>query len=327
MREAAGAGGGAPAPFEKVGPHEQANKVLWPRTRRVTASSPSLVRRIARKAAGLLPPAALRRLAAYRFGYTQEGRRFEFVEDVGPGGPAVLIDGRLGLRSTPEFLPDLRFHFVDNGQSRDEIGAFLDIAPGLPPGAVLFDVGAHRGLFSLVHCALSPDRRAVLFEPSPSLAEDARGLLALNGFEGRAEVRTCGIGDRAGRRRIVEDALGFAIEAPDGSAGGKPTEFSTIDDEWRRTGVAPSIVKIDVEGAEAEVVRGAVALLREARPVVFLELHMDELERRGESAGALLAQLTAAGYRFTDPGGRRRSTRSLTDSLRAIVRIVAIAAK
>ncbi len=289
------------------------------------APSASLVRRIARKAAGLLPAAALRRVAAYRFGYTQEGRRFAFVEDAGVEGPTVRIDGRLSLRSTPEFLPDLRFHFVDNGQSRDEMGAFIDIAPSLPRAAMLFDVGAHRGLFSLVHCALSPDHRAVLFEPSPSLANDARGLLALNGFDGRADVRACGIGDRAGRRQIVEDALGFAIEAQSGAAGAEPIEFTTIDDEWRRTGVAPSIIKIDVEGAEAEVVRGAAALLREVRPVLFLELHMDVLERRGESASALLAQLTAAGYRFTEPGGRARSARSLSDSLRAIVRIVAIA--
>jgi FkbM family methyltransferase len=289
------------------------------------APSPSLVRRIARKAAGLLPPAALRRLAAYRFGYTEEGRHFAFVEEAGPEGPAARIDDRLRLRSTPEFLPDLRFHFVENGQSRDEMGAFIDIAPTLPGGAMLFDVGAHRGLFSLVHCALSPDHRAVLFEPSPSLAKDARGLLALNGFDGRAEVRACGVGDRAGRRQIVEDALGFAIDAQRGAAGAEAVEFTTIDDEWRRTGVAPSIVKIDVEGAEAEVVRGAAALLRDVRPVLFLELHMDELERRGESTGALLAQLTAAGYRFTDSGGRPRSPRSLADSLRAIVRIVAIA--
>lgn len=289
------------------------------------ASSSSLVRRIARKAAGLLPPAALRRLAAYRFGYTQEGRHFAFVEEQRATGPAACIDGRLSLRSTPEFMPDLRFHFVDNGQSRDEMGAFIDIAPRLPRGAMLFDVGAHRGLFSLIHCALSPDRRAVLFEPSPSLAKDARGLLVLNGLDGRAEVRACGVGDRTGRRQIVEDALGFAIEAKGGAAGAETIEFTTLDDEWRRTGVAPSIVKIDVEGAEAEVVRGAAALLRDTRPVLFLELHMDELERRGESTRALLAELTAAGYRFTDPGGRPRSPRSLAASLRAIVRIVAIA--
>lgn len=284
-----------------------------------------LIRIIARKAAALLPRSALQRIADYRFGYTQEGRPFDFQEEQGPDGPIATIDRRLRIRATPAFMPDLRFHFVDNGQSRDEMGAFLDAAPSLPPSALLYDVGAHRGLFSLVHCALAPDRRAVLFEPSISLTNDARALLALNGFAPRAQVRVCGVGDRAGTRRITEDALGFAQPASEGDAGAATIEFTTLDDEWRRMGVAPAIIKIDVEGAEGEVIRGAAVLLREARPLLFLELHMDVLERRGESVAALLGNLTACGYRFREPDGRARSPRAIASSLRAIVRLVATA--
>ena len=285
--------------------------------------SAPLVRRLARRAAAWLPQSALRRIAEYRFGYAQEGRVFEFREHAGPDGPVVTIDGRMRIRSTAAFMPDLRFHFVENGQSRDEIGAFLDTAPSLPPDALLFDVGAHRGLFSLVHCALGPRRRAMLFEPSLSLTRDARALLALNGFDARAEVRVCGVGDRTGTRRIVEDALGFAQPAGEENTPGAAIPFTTLDEEWRRTGQPPAIVKIDVEGAEAEVIRGADALLREVRPLLFLELHMDVLERRGESVDALLAPLSACGYQFAEPDGRRRSARAIRDSLRAIVRLIA----
>ena len=281
-----------------------------------------LVRRIARKAARLLPRSTLRRIADYRFGYAQDGRRFDFREHQGSRGPVATIDGRIQIQSTAEFLPDLRFHFVDNGQSRDEIGAFADAAASLPSDALLYDVGAHRGLFSLVHCALGPDRRAVLFEPSMSLSNDARALLALNGFDGRAEVRASGVGDRSGTRLMAEDALGFAGLADDQDADAVPVEFTTLDAEWRRTGETPAIVKIDVEGAEAEVIRGAAALLRHTRPLLFLELHLDVLERRAESVDTLLSQLTACGYRFREPGGRERSARAIRDSLRAIVRIV-----
>jgi FkbM family methyltransferase len=289
----------------------------------VPDGSSSGVRRLARRAASLLPAAALRRLAAYRFGYTAGRRHFAFAVEDGSGESVALIDGRIRLRVTAEFVADLRFHFVENGQSRDEVGAFLDIAPTLPPGSVLFDVGAHRGLFSLLYCAVSREGRAVLFEPSASLTRDARRLMVLNRFEPRADVRVCGIGDRTGPRDIVEDALGFGREAGPGAAGAQPTAYTTLDDEWRRSGVAPAIVKIDVEGAEAEVIRGAAALLREVRPILFLELHLDELERRGESLKALLAQLTSAGYRFAEPGGRARSARALTHSVRAIIRVVA----
>jgi len=281
-----------------------------------------LVRRIARKAARLLPRSTLRRIADYRFGYAQEGRRFDFREQQGVRGPLATIDGQLQIQSTAEFLPDLRFHFVENGQSRDEIGAFIDAAASLPAGALLYDVGAHRGLFSLVHCALGPARRAVLFEPSISLSNDARALLALNGFESRAEVRVRGVGDRTGTRLMAEDALGFAGLADDQDTDAVPVEFTSLDAECRRTREVPAVVKIDVEGAEADVIRGAAALLREARPLLFLELHLDVLERRAESVDAVLSQLKSYGYQFREPDGRARSARAIRDSLKAIVRIV-----
>ncbi|HWK11861.1 MAG TPA: FkbM family methyltransferase [Vicinamibacterales bacterium] len=271
----------------------------------------------------MLPRSTLRRIADYRFGYAQDGRRFDFREQQGPRGPVATIDGRIQIQSTAEFLPDLRFHFVDNGQSRDEIGAFTDAASTLPPDPLLYDVGAHRGLFSLVHCALGPARRAVLFEPSISLSKDARALLALNGFDSRTEGRARGVGERSGTRLMAEDALGFAGLADDQDADAVPIEFTTLDAECRRTGEVPAVVKIDVEGAEAEVIRGSAALLRDARPLVFLELHLDVLERRAESVDALLSHLTSYGYRFREPGGRARSARAIRDSLRAIVRIVA----
>lgn len=271
----------------------------------------------------VLPQAVLRRIADYRFGYTGTGRSFAFEVTESNGGFEVLIDGRIRLRSTPAFLDDLRFHFVDNGQSRNEVGAFIDECATLPADALLIDVGAHRGLFALLHCALGPSRRAVLLEPSPSLAADARELLAMNGFASRADVRVCGAGERVERRTIVEDALGFARTAD----GGIETEFTTLDDEWRRLGGDPAVVKIDVEGAEAEVLRGATALIAKVRPVLFLELHLDELRARGESVASMLAPLQKAGYQFDDPGGRVLSTVGIKRSYKAILRVVGRSAR
>jgi FkbM family methyltransferase len=276
---------------------------------------PGRLRTFARR---LLPHAVLRRIADYRFGYTGTGRTFGFEVTESDGAFDVVIDGRIRLRSTRAFLDDLRFHFVDNGQSRNEVGAFIDECAALPADALLIDVGAHRGLFALLHCALGPSRRAVLLEPSRSLAADARELLAMNGFASRTDVRVCGAGERVERRTIVEDALGFARTAD----GGIETAFTTLDEEWRRIGRDPAVVKIDVEGAEAEVLRGGAAMITNARPVLFLELHLDELRARGESLVALLTSLEKAAYRFRDPGGRRLSTPRIRRSYKAILRVV-----
>ena len=57
-------------------------------------------------------------------------------------------------------------------------------------------------------------------------------------------------------------------------------------------------IKMDVEGAEPQVVRGAERLLREDRPVILSELHPTQLERAsGVTADAFLSQMDALGYR------------------------------
>ena len=57
-------------------------------------------------------------------------------------------------------------------------------------------------------------------------------------------------------------------------------------------------IKMDVEGAEPQVIRGAARLLKEDRPVILSELHPTQLERAsGVTADEFLTQLGALGYR------------------------------
>jgi hypothetical protein len=57
-------------------------------------------------------------------------------------------------------------------------------------------------------------------------------------------------------------------------------------------------IKMDVEGAEPQVIRGAEAILREDRPVILSELHPTQLERAsGATVDELLARMRALGYR------------------------------
>ena len=57
-------------------------------------------------------------------------------------------------------------------------------------------------------------------------------------------------------------------------------------------------IKMDVEGAEPQVLRGAARILSEDRPVILSELHPTQLERAsGVTAAAFLAQTAALGYR------------------------------
>ena len=83
------------------------------------------------------------------------------------------------------------------------------------------------------------------------------------------------------------------------------------------------MVKIDVEGAEADVLRGAVQTLHAHRPLLFLELHFDMLEQLGERVGDLLGSLVVLGYRFETTRGVPLPRWQLQRSLMAVQRVVA----
>jgi len=282
-----------------------------------------VIREAARFAAGWLPQPVRAQLARRRFGYAGTGAEFRVTRTLQPDGTiAVAIADGPRFLLPPASEPDLAFHFVENADSRDEMASFIALSRAVPEHGVLLDIGAHKGLFSIVHLALGPRHRAVLLEPSAPLASEAATLMRLNHAADRSEVLTAGAGADNGTRRIVTDALGFAQPAADGATG-EDVPFMTIDRLCAERGIQPSIVKIDVEGAEADVIRGARMTLETHRPVVCLELHFDVLERRGESPGALLDELASLGYRFESPAGRSLPVWRLRRSLMAIVRVVA----
>jgi FkbM family methyltransferase len=232
------------------------------------------------------------------------------------------IDDRLRLIASDDAADAVDYHFVRDGDSCDEMAAFIAVSAAAAPDALLFDVGAHIGLFSVVHMALSPAHRAVLFEPSTPLSVKARAWLEQNAMTDRGDVRCAGAGSRVETRMIETDALEFARDARE-PASGSPVPFTTIDQVCRTGGLRPDILKIDVEGQEGEVIEGAVETLRDARPIVCLELHLDVLERQGRALEAILGAFAAAGYRLFDAGGRRLSAAKVRRSLKAILRVTA----
>ena len=281
-----------------------------------------MMREVARAMAQLLPPSVKARLARWRFGHADSGPRFRVTRHEVDGRAAVTIDGRLTLLVTGDAAEAVTYYFEKDGDSRKEMASFIQVSSEAPADAVLLDVGAHFGLFALVHLALGRRHRAVLVEPSPPLSAASVELLRLNGFADRGEARHEGVGDTVETRTIGIDALGFASLSQD-AASGIPVAFTTIDHLCAGGGLRPAIIKIDVEGFEPEVLDGARQTLLGFRPVVCLELHLDMLEQRGRPLQTLLAGVESAGYTFETTDGTRVTAAQLCRSLKAIVRIVA----
>lgn len=282
-----------------------------------------MIRDAARVAARWLPEPVRARLAAHRFGYGSARTHLAVERHFrGDGIIEVSVEG-VRIVLTPDAEPDFTFHFVENGDSVDEMAGFLRLSRSAASDALLIDVGAHKGLFSLLHLATGSAHRAVLLEPSPPLVEKAQALLAMNGMSARADVRLAGAGASVEERAVIAEGLAFARIVERGTPAAIDVPFTTIDHLCAERGLTPAIVKVDVEGAEGAVLRGARETIRRCRPVLCLELHLDALERAGEPVHALLDGLLSLGYQFETAEGSPVSASRVTRSLRAIVRIVA----
>jgi FkbM family methyltransferase len=148
----------------------------------------------------------------------------------------------------------------------------------LAAGAVFWDVGAHCGFFSLLASRLVGDSgQVVAFEPMPENNARLRRGVAAN-RSANVEVVDHAVAESADKRSLAAHTQStmWAL-VPGREAEGVPVECTTLDDELDRRGTPPDLVKIDVEGAELDVLRGARTLLETARPTLLVEFHGDEL--------------------------------------------------
>jgi FkbM family methyltransferase len=155
-------------------------------------------------------------------------------------------------------------------------------------GATVLDIGAHVGYYTLLASALvGPNGRVVAFEPNPENHGFLRRHMRLN------DVTNVTMEDVA-----VSDSTGTASFAfGTGSGTGRLAEHGVLEvrtvrlDEYcREQGVEPDVLKIDVEGAELTVLRGADEVIRSRHPVIFLSTHGEDVH------GECLAWLSERSY-------------------------------
>ena len=280
-------------------------------------------RALRQRVAPLVPERIKAPLRPRLFGYRPPDVAFPLEFSSDDRGRFVVVDRRLTLRYRDEDAADFQYHLADNGESIDEIASFMGLAAS---ARTFFDVGAWKGLFSLIFCLLDPDKRSIAYEPSASGIDAMTALGDLNGCASRIVRRPVGVGLATGRASAHIDPSGIISIASDVSSGHAIDDLQivSLDDDVQALGVVPDLLKIDVEGYEHEVLVGARRLLRERRPAICLELHLDLLERRGQSPMAVLAELQSHGYSFRSCAGHELSASQICHSMHVVRRFVAV---
>jgi len=216
---------------------------------------------------------------------------------------------RAGLDSTVDWLQQNWPNRTMFRERRDNRQAVVVMASRLRADSNAIDVGAHAGDFlrNIVRCA--PQGHHVAFEPLPVFHDSLRREFP------QVEHHACALSDAAGRTTFnyVPSAPGFSGMRRRDYPGNPAVE--QIDVELRRLDdvVDPErpvdLLKIDVEGAELQVLHGAARLLAHSRPAVLLE-HGTAAHAYGTKPGQIWDCFEAAGLRVFDLDGDGPFTRS-----------------
>jgi FkbM family methyltransferase len=139
-------------------------------------------------------------------------------------------------------------------------------------GDIVYDVGANVGFYTLLASVLvGPTGHVVAVEPFPRNVSYLRRHLTLNGVTNVILVEGAAY-DRGGVVRITGGPDSSQIRVDED--GALSVRSFALDDLIFHDGLpAPTAMKIDVEGAEGAVLRGARRLLTEHRPLIFLSTH------------------------------------------------------
>lgn len=178
------------------------------------------------------------------------------------------------------------------------------------PRATLIDVGASTGCYSLL-AAHHPGLNVYAFEPVPLTCSVLRANVRLNGIENRVKVfgKAASNYNGVGVLHAVKDDGGKGVSIVDGKpAYHKDCEQSrvnvvTLDSICKRYGIAPTVLKIDVEGAERWVLEGARETIEKYRPFLLFESSMENSNQFGYNPSDCIAMLEQWNYTWSNPEG------------------------
>jgi FkbM family methyltransferase len=167
-------------------------------------------------------------------------------------------------------------------------------------GDIIWDVGANVGLFSFAAAvAAGPNGRVLAFEPDALLVGLLRRSALANRVHAPVDILPVAVADEIGvarfhvarRNRSTSHLDGFGTTQ---TGGVRVTELvPTVTLDWLADHFPmPSVLKIDVEGAELKVLRGGARVLR-SQPTVICEVAASNAATVGEL-------LTAHGYMLYD---------------------------
>lgn len=180
------------------------------------------------------------------------------------------------------------FYYAKGYQEHNDLRLFLALAKR---ASVILDVGANTGLYSILLDKVAPDARIFSFEPHPSNIKRLRKNFEIN--KTKAEIVGKAVGDKQGKIQFhipqddsISDTSSAEADFSKSTYGGKlqwkiiDVDQTTLDAFVTARGIEKvALAKIDVEGYEESVFKGARLLTSKSKPVIQCEIFLDERKK------------------------------------------------
>lgn len=214
-------------------------------------------------------------------------RRFDVptTYKLGPDGAAAEFEGCWFSYHPREFGCTGNIDWIPDAENETREALFVR----LKGDEVIYDIGAHGGVYSITLKRCFPGLTVHSFEPQP---EDLLANLALNGMSAE-NVHPVALGAKAAQVRMTTKNRSSNHVAPEGVRSVRMVNLSEYAREKRLP--PPNWIKIDIEGLELPALRGAESLLRKSRPTIICEINRIS-GRYGTTAGDLIGYLGSLGY-------------------------------
>lgn len=213
----------------------------------------------------------LKQLQAFVFKKYLDGTEFDIAITGGPAKGLIF----------PVKLPQDKQMWVGTWE--------LDFAKALQqnvkPGWVCYDIGGYKGYYAGV-MALKGASEVFVFEPMPANTEKIKRLIELNPAL-PINLKQYAIADTTGKavfKLMPEETMGkleaSLFQQKEIAVSELTVDCITLDELVKSGTPAPDFIKIDVEGAEEFVLKGAIGILAEKKPFLMIEIHSPEIGKR-----------------------------------------------
>ncbi len=201
-------------------------------------------------------------------------------------------------------LPTRYINYFPAGYEKDN---FDFLIASVKEGDTVLDVGAHIGLFAVIASKLTgPAGRVIAFEPAPATFALLQQTVKINKAVDIITPVQKAVGSEPGKTTFfISNSVADNSNSLVSYLGDRPlsgididiTSIDTIVTEHQLSRI--SFVKIDVEGAEYDTLRGAATTLKTFRPNCIVAIHPTPIKAKGDRLEDIYDFIVSLNYRIT----------------------------